>query len=131
MTQKPIFCRHTHDELLARARSSVLEDDNCDGTSVESHTPRAIRSKHTKMQNNVLNLCVGEHNIYVFQELQPLLRKDGATIRWALVSTMTNLLESCQSGLTENRNECKRLRIHHMVVGNGVNTNENALKKAL
>ena len=57
------------------------------------------------------------------------MRKDGATIATALVNVTTEVVDACLKGL--RRNKAPHTRIVHLIVGDGINTNENALKRVL
>lgn len=123
-----VLIRHVHDEAAMRLRSYG-------GTSV-THEPeifphqiggsRFSRSRTTKIQNNVVDVCFAGKSISWLTELQPLLRKDGPTIASALVLAVQGIVTGVEQQCDARQ---KRARIIHCLVGDGVNTNENASKR--
>ena len=62
-------------------------------------------------------------------DLQPLAKKDGPTLASALIAALQPVLEAARSGLASSGG--KRVKVVHMLVGEGVNTNESATNKLL
>ena len=126
----PVFLPHIHDESLMRVRSSVRGIYVAESASAAgSPDLRMSRARFSKIQNNVLTAVVANTEMEIYTELQPLLKKDGATIATAIIQTTSGLLEECVKALARNQHGCKQLRVVHIVVGDGVNTNENAMKR--
>ena len=55
--------------------------------------------------------------------------QDGATIATSIAVTVANLLEAISEGAVAAGG--KRIRVIHALIGDGVNTNENAAKRIL
>ena len=75
-----------------------------------------------------MQVHLGARCVEWFTELQPLERKDGATIATALVATVKELLETCGRAVKPVGNN---LRAVHLVTGDAVNTNDNAMRRML
>ena len=75
------FLKHIHDEAGLKLRSF----DGALG-------PRAIRGRSSKVQNNCLTHFLGSESIEVASELQPLLRKEGATLGQAILDAVQEAL---------------------------------------
>ena len=76
---RSIFMLHVHDEAVMRTKSFAAEHDAT--YSLASHN---VRGRTSKIQNNFVALETDGVRLEWFTELQPLLRKDGNSIAWAL-----------------------------------------------
>ena len=61
-----------------------------------------------------------------YSELQPLMKKDGQTIATAIISAISDIVDlACKSAPDP------AFRFLHLIVGDAINTNENAMKRVL
>ena len=81
------------------------------------------------MQSHFVTVAGGSRSVEYFADLQPLLPKDGPTIATAFIDTVKQVMGSCSAGLVRNVGGANRIRIVHLVIGNGINRNDNALKR--
>ena len=116
---QPIFVTHIHDEASMRFRSF----DVVDGAQTSN------RAMYSKVQNNAVTVSVGPTSMEWLTELQPLALKNGATLATAMLDVMENLLVSLRAGVA--RRPEKTGTVVHLLIGDGVNTNENAAEKML
>ena len=107
-----------------------------DKVAVESFLPAQEdvifnRGRHTKIQNNLINVSAGHSSDSVdfYTELQPLSRKDGQSFASAIISAVKGPLDAIQVGL--DARGAKAVKVLHFLIGDGINTNENAGKKVL
>ena len=114
---QPVILSHIHDEAALRLRSF----DGALG-------PRAIRGRSSKVQNNCLTLFLGSESIEVASELQPLLRKDGATLGQAILDAVEEVLDFLEKAEPSSWNE---LRFFHLLTSDGVATNQLAARFVL
>ena len=108
---------HVHDEASMKLRSFDPTLPN-----------RPVRSRQSKIQNNCVHLHLQEFSSEWFQELQPMLRKDGPSRTKSLssvISGIARVLSSTPQGKREI------LRCVHVLTGDSVNTNENAVRRLL
>ena len=124
----PLVVCHIHDEAYMKMRSSAKAEDGS-ALSAELGSPSLSRSRHSKVQNKFVTIVAGLNTIEFFTELQAMLRKDGSTIATALCNIISEVLELVAQGLKINANGAERVRVLHLVTGDGINTNENALKR--
>ena len=124
----PVIMCHIHDESYMKIRSSAMP---ASGSALASEIPNPSlsRSKHSKIQNNFVDVVAGGVSVEFFSELQPLLKKDGATIAEAICSVSAEVIKACAQGLRGDSQPQQRLRFIHLLTGDGINTNENALKR--
>ena len=71
---------------------------------------------------------MGQQTLEWFCELQPLLKKDRAPIAIAIINIIREILDKVAAQLRE---ATVKLRVIHVVIGDGVSTNELALKRVL
>jgi hypothetical protein len=117
--RRPIFVTHIHDEASMRFRSFDVVD------GVQSSN----RAMYSKVQNNAVTVHVGATSMEWPTELQPLASKNGATLATAMLEVMESVLDRVRAGVS--RRPEKTGTIVHLLIGDGVNTNENAAKKVL
>ena len=91
----PVYVPHIHEEASMRLRSSVASP----GAGATSS-----RSRNSKIQNNVVEVLSAGSRISFYAEMQPLMKKDGATISFALSQVVEQILVHCAKGLAENTN---------------------------
>ena len=91
----------------------------------------APRGRTSKIQNHVVHVHVGRAAIEFFTELQPLFKKDARTIAYSLISTAAQAFAAICSGVAAMKSECDRARVIHIIVGDGVNTNDSACRRVL
>ena len=113
---QPIFVTHIHDEASMRFRSFDKDANN-------------DRGLYSKIQNNAVTVSIGATNIEWPTELQPLASKDGQTLATAMLEVMENLLAPMRAGVAASPDAGRY--VVHLLIGDGVNTNENAAKKLL
>ena len=113
---QPIFVTHIHDEASMRFRSLDQDANN-------------NRGLYSKIQNNAVTVSIGATNIEWPTELQPLASKDGQTLATAMLEVMENLLAPMRAGVAASPDAGRY--VVHLLIGDGVNTNENAAKKLL
>lgn len=120
-----IFINHVHDEASMRFRSYDRVDEEAAGLGVVLN-----RGRYSKVQNNAVTIKVGSGVAMDWMtELQPLSRKDGATLASAMIAVVKPVLDAVQAGVVAQSG--KSARVIHMLVGDGVNTNESAAKRLL
>ena len=124
-----VFVTQTHDEASMRFRSYdrvVVEAFGGEGQSKAFN-----RGRYSKVQNNVISVRVSPSGAPLdwYIELQPLARKDAPTMATAVVQSLRGVLQACSVGASER--DTPRCRVVHMLVGDGVNTNEAAAKCVL
>ncbi len=105
-----LIMAHFHDEAVMRVRS-------------HADTGLLARGRHSKIQNNVIKLRRGpldEDALTYAVELQPLLRKDAASLATAIDRVRTEVIAS--AALPPGT------RLVHVVVGDGIFSNEAALE---
>jgi hypothetical protein len=123
----PVYVLHIHDEASMRFRSY-------DRVEVESFGGRCggpvfSRGRYSKVQNNAITITTspGAQPIEWLSELQPLSRKNGLTLATAIGASIEEVMKACTGELSGR----KPLRFLHVLVGDGVNTNENSGKRLL
>jgi hypothetical protein len=120
-----VYLTHIHDEASMRFRS--FEQANV-ATAIDG--PVLNRGRYSKVQNNAVLIGVGDQGKLEWPtELQPLMRKDGSTIATAIVSAVAGALEAAAAAV--DARGARPVTFLHMLIGDGVNTNENAAKKVL
>ena len=117
-----VIIDHIHDEALMRIRSfaPVQDADLC------APTKNLVRACSSKIQNNVVNVTMGQTTLEWFCELQPLQKKDSATLAIAIINIVREIFEHASGPL---RSAVVKLRATHDVTGDGISTNEAALKR--
>ena len=117
-----VYVCHVHDEASMRYRSY---NSNAEfGTTFN-------RGRYSKVQNNAVTVYVGGEGSGVewFTELQPLARKDGPTLATAIAAVVQPIIGMAAASYSSQHP--RSFRVLHMLVGDGVNTNENASKRVL
>ena len=106
-----IVIRHLHDEASMRLRSDLPAAPAAKGLA---------RGRSSKVQNSVVTLHrnVMDEALPVFLELQPLGRKDAATLATALRSVLDSILSPILASP-----EGRSVRVVHCLVGDGIFTN--------
>ena len=142
----PLVLLHIHDEVRMRLRSVDLVKDkrprsSAGRASVGGATvtpklgagplknPHPFRCRYTKIQNQVMELIGAGRIVEILNELTPLASKDGPTIATAIVLPVERVVRAIEKGLKGN-DRVKTVRLIHIVVGDGIPTNENAVKRA-
>ena len=120
---KPVYLAHVQDEALMRLRSTDPEVD------IALATKRVARGRSSKIQNQVLRVQHGGLDVQVFTELQALLRKDADTIGLALIQTTEPVLKTIATA--SSAKGCEQVRVIHCMVGDGIKTNEAAMRRLL
>ena len=105
----PLVLCHLHDEAALRLRSFDA-----------SLGQRRIRSRSSKIQNNVLRMHIGRDAFEILTDLQPLLKKDGPSITQALIDTVAEVLKHVEEATVKEQSE---IRLLHVLTGDGVPTN--------
>ncbi len=111
-----IVVRHIHDEASMRIRSHMESAS----TQIVAH-----RGRTSKIQNNVVTVHCDSGGVGVFVplELQPLAKKDAATLSTALLSVLDIVMASAPLNQGD--------RFVHVLVGDGIYTNEAAARTVL
>ena len=114
---RTLFVLHVHDEAQMRLRSFDA-----------SLLGRSIRGRSSKVQNNCVSICFPNETVGWPTELQPLGRKTGAVLGQCIVDIISEIMRNVIVPLTPSWT-C--LRFVHVLVGDGVSTNQNAGRRAL
>ena len=126
---------HVHDEASMRIRSVAPLDVT--GVVMPRGKVRLGRSRSSKVQNNVVRVSVGGHDLEWFTELQPLARKDAPTMCLALgnvVKEVVATVDSAHQQFAPDANladESQKVRLVHVITGDGAPTNMAAVKSLL
>ena len=120
---------HYHDEACMRFRSYDRV-----GVEVMGDAPGAAvfsRGRYSKVQNNAMLFKVlpCSTDMEWYTELQPLAAKDGVTVATAIATIVRTLLLVCQDAARSRA--IRRTRVVHILIGDALNTNENAAKRVL
>ena len=121
-----IVVRHLHDEATMRLRSTMAAP--AAPAAPEAPAPVSLkgvprRGRSSKIQNAVVTLhrsASAGDGLQMHLELQPLDRKDAATIATSLHSVAASLIEACSRS--------RPTRVIHCVVGDGVFSNGVAVR---
>ena len=122
----PIFITHVHDEAAMRLLSFGLEDSS--GLNVPR---RLARGRSSKVQNQCISISCKDNDIQWYSELIPMAKKDGPTVALAMSMPIGEIMEALAAGLKHNLVGCKSLRVIHLVVCDGVETNHNAVNRVM
>ena len=88
---------------------------------------RLVRGRYSKIQNNCVYLTFPSGaQLELYQELQPLQRKDALTIGQAVLNVAGAALNSLTSA---EKKRWTTLRVHYILTGDGVNTNMASAKR--
>ena len=125
-----VFVPHIHDEASMRLRSYVVAND----AGTVGPLPNAVvqyplsKARTSKIQNNVVHVSMTDHDVRWLEELQALATKDAPTIATAIITVIQNVI----TAVCANRRESGGpVRILHCVTGDGISTNEAAMKRVL
>ena len=115
---KAIIFLHLHDEACMRVKSFS-----------DFLTLSNSRSRSSAVQNQILQVFgPGDVMIDVLCELVALERKNAARIAKSLLDTSQSACEALLEGFLKESSQ-RRLRVVHIVVGDGAPTNESAVKR--
>ena len=106
-------------------RIRSYQDHRADDCHMPETVPRCARGRSSKIQNNALRVCVGSQTMEVFFELQALLHKDANTVAHALRAAVNYVTEAAVA----RRPGDSRLRLVHLITGDGVPTNMAACRR--
>lgn len=124
-----VYVAHIHDEAIMRFRSYdrvAVEAFGSDGQG-----PVFSRGRYSKVQNTSLHITLGSSlkSMEWYSELQALSRKDACTLATALMLTVDEVLRVCKKAVQDRG--ARRAKIIHLMVGDGIPTNEAAAKRLL
>lgn len=120
-----VIVRHLHDEAGMRLRSICLGEPEGD-----ARLPRRVRSRVSKIQNNVVSLHRGPGPADAFHfvlELQPLAKKDSPTLATALRLVLQQV-EACAGAPAGDTHGDAQRHLVHVIVGDGVSSNQLATR---
>ena len=117
---KSAFIGRIHDEVGLRAKTKAVVPDG--GQHCQSSV--CGRSMSSKVMNQGLQLTVAAETVEHLVELAGMLRKDGPTVTHCLHVPLHTLL-----GILCKGSEGQVRRVYHLVTGDAIVTNENALKR--
>ena len=124
---EPFILCHVQDEAHMRLRSyDPKVDAAIPGRELGA---RPVRSRTSKIQNNVLVISRGDMDIEFYSELQSLQRKDADTIALAMVEATSPVIKAMMAAIGGNRNGCSRIRLIHCVTGDAIPTNAAAMRR--
>ena len=115
---------HSHDGADMKMRSydsSLLSDASL---TMPSDAPTLSRARSSKIQNHSLSLICGQKNIPWFCELQPMSKKDAASVATSIIKVITGVLEATVS-------TGGKYKLLHMMTGDSINTNTAAARMVL
>lgn len=113
-----MYIPHLHDEIDLRVRSHAA------GNSLS-------RTRHSKVQNQVLEIWLQDVRFPWFEELVAVMKKDGPTLAATIINAVCRIMDSVGEQLAVALSQGKKLRVIHMVCGDGIPTNTNCLKRVL
>lgn len=123
-TTETAYISHIHDEVALRVRTKAQTPEDACQTYV------CGRSNSSKVLSQVPHLHIGDQKVEYIVELQALLKKDGPTITHCLHMVLEAIIKVlCSRGDPVSSNE--RRYVFHLLVGDAINTNENAMKRLL
>ena len=124
-----LYMVHIHDEASMRLRS--FDRVAVDAFGSDGLGPVFSRGRYSQVQNNVLHLHLSSATTPLewFCDLQPLGRKDGATLATALMRTVDEVLAPSIEAVKSRTNG--RVKVVHLMVGDGIGTNEDAATRVL
>ena len=120
----PVFIPHIHDEVNLRAKNMAQLP-----AEFAPDNSRLNRARTSKVQNQVVHVVAGGQSHECLAELAALHRKDGATLALSMCNTLEELLEAFKLGLSRKSCPDSKLRVLHLICGDGVGTNENSVKR--
>ena len=120
---KPVFVVHIQDEAAMKVKSYVHSAAHSSGLQTSG------RGKTSKIQNHVVTIHTADSATEFFTELQALQRKDGRTIATCLIQIAKKAFEVISQGMESIGGHCRTSRIVHIVVGDAINTNDNACRR--
>ena len=120
----PVFVGHVQDEALMQMRGYDAEAHAAQGGTADKVV--LSRAKHSKIQNHFVRVHTANDTVEWYTELQALFKKDGETIGWALATTLMEIVRLVEAAA---KSAARAYRVVHLVSGDGVHTNENAMKR--
>ena len=112
----------------------VRSHDACVDIGLAPSAPtnvRTVRARSSKIQNDVIKVHHAGVHIQALVELQALRQKDADTMGSALHNSIKPSLDGIARGIVSNSRGCRRARVIHVVVGDGIPTNDAAMRKML
>ena len=80
------------------------------------------RSRSSKIQNNCVRVFTEDGDLEWLHELQPVQKKDGATICSALFAVLNGIVGAINRGLTTKIKGQTNVRVLHCIIGTDVQT---------
>lgn len=113
----PVFLTHAHDEAAMR---------------LKSYGPNSVtRGRSSKIQNHVVRIHTHSSSEQFLTELQPLLKKDAGTIAHAMIAVSKEAIDQIVQGARKIDPACATARLIHIIVGDGIQTNDSACRRLL
>ena len=119
---------HTQDEVAMRLRSRDPAVDLALGV-VDRVLARVVRSRSSKIQNDVIVLHHQGLSVRVLTELQALREKTADTVTVALLNSIRLTLQAIARGLVQTPRAAEQRRVIHILTGDGINTNAAAARR--
>ncbi|CAK0899812.1 unnamed protein product [Prorocentrum cordatum] len=118
----PVFIRHIHDEACMRMNSFMKDEDE----RYNLHAP-VVRARSSKVQNDVVSVHFQDSALEHFVELKPLARKSAKTNATSLICVLSDVVSALWPGVRNPHGG--RLRLIHVVMGDGISTNASAVRR--
>lgn len=112
----PLVLLHVHDEASMRLRSRI-----------DPFQAKPSRSRSSKIQQHAITVHIGEHKVGVLSELEALLDKSAGT----LATSLDRALRQVCDALAMRDAHGPEIWVVHIIVGDGVATNEAASRRVL
>jgi len=119
---------HTQDEANMRVRSSCINLGTDSRVQLPMNARRYSRSPRSSVQVHSMVLAFGSRMMEWHTELQPLERKTAATLATAVIIATEEVMECLVAGVQA---PSIRIRFLHLITGDGINTNEAAMRIVL
>ena len=125
-----IHMMHLHDEAAMTLKSYV--DTEAASLQIGSgYRPQLRRGRASVVQNNYVSLSLGGETMRWLTELQPLMKKNAPTLATAIIAVVQSVLDVVVAAAPASRGTSLTVRLCHLLVGDGVSTNEAAAKRVL
>eukprot|EP00959_Pyramimonas_sp_CCMP1952_P470887 9497474-Pyramimonas_sp.AAC.1 len=121
-----LIVRHVRDEADMRMKS--YSGDDVFGSFLNANLRRG---RSPKVQNHSVGLHLGPDRLEWLSELIALARKDRPSIATAIVQCLEEVFVSAVRGAKQGQQSPQALRVLHVLVGDAINTNANASRRAL
>ena len=95
------------------------------------YRPQLRRGRASVVQNNSVSLSLGGETMRWLTELQPLMKKNAPTLATAIIAVVQSVLDVVVAAAPASRGTSLTVRLCHLLVGDGVSTNEAAAKRVL